>query len=270
MLITSLTSPSDRNSSDAVKGERVGPPLTDTETTEAMKELYINDHTKFRRLERVYCDPGIEGQTFALHSFVPSRGATPDKDGIFGFIKIRGVFSKLEDANKKAEELIRNVDSYHHVLTSYVGRPFPISQSSRYALDTNEIDLKNKVKEVYTEDVKSKREDEVKAVKEIQEKEKRLKEDVSKEEAPDDRYTTLKVKRAQLIWTYHENQKKLKEIVDIIRKAEKEIEEMDKESSEYKKKYYEKYMTARREAGLPDDDESFIKYMAQDIVFEPV
>ena len=60
----------------------------------------------------------------------------------------------------------------------------------------------------------------------------------------------------------------MEEIKGIISRTEKEIEDLDKEDPKYREMYQEKYLQARRDAGLPDDDNSFIKYMAQDVVFQ--
>ena len=83
---------------------------------------------------------------------------------------------------------------------------------------------------------------------------------------PYELYTTLKVKKAQITWTYLETKKKLEEMKDIIIKTRNEIEELDKQNDDYKKKYFDKYMQARRESGLYDkqNEDNFIKFMVED------
>ena len=60
------------------------------------------------------------------------------------------------------------------------------------------------------------------------------------EEDPEDYYITLRVKKAQLSWSYLETVKKLEEIKDIIIKTRSEIERIDKEDPVHKQNYYKK------------------------------
>ena len=62
---------------------------------------------------------------------------------------------------------IRTVDSYHKIFTAFVGKPFPATTSSRFAADTNEIDIKKKVTEVISKDIKRQRLEEKKEIEEI-------------------------------------------------------------------------------------------------------
>jgi uncharacterized coiled-coil DUF342 family protein len=166
----------------------------------------------------------------------------------------------------KAEDLIRNVDSYHSIYNTYVGRPFPLSVSKKYVTDTTEIDIKKKVTEETSAEVKKKRDEERKIVKEIEERQQELLADVEKkEDDPYDVYTELMVKKAQLSWTYHQTLKKMDEMKASIIKAREEIGKMREENSDYHNQYMDKYMSARKKAGLPMDDNSFIKYMAEDL-----
>ena len=96
-----------------------------------------------------------------------------------------------------------------------------------------------------------------------------MKEDTNKEADdvdPMELYTTLVVKRAQLSWNYQEQLKKLDEVRDIIIKTREQIREMDEKDTCYRQSVYDKYMKARRESGLADDDNSFIKYICEDIL----
>jgi cell division protein FtsL len=199
-------------------------------------------------------------------SFVPAKGAVPDSDGVYGMVKIRGTFATEEEAMLRAEYLIRNVDSYHSVYHTYVGRPFPVSQSKKYITETTEIDIKKKVVESTSQEVRKKRDEERQVMKEIEERQQELLADVEKkEDDPYDVYTELMVKKAQLSWTYHQTQQKMEDMKKNIIKAREEIAKMKEENEDYQQKYMDKYMDARKKAGLPQDDNSFIKYMVEDI-----
>lgn len=262
--INSLTSPADFDKSQLVQGELKLVQLSEEEVSNAMKELVVKEILQFPRIEKNYADPHIPGQLICLHSFVPAKGSSPDKDGVFGMVKCRGVFASEKEADERAEFLVRNVDSYHSIYHSYVGRPFPLSRNSRWVAEVNEIDLKKKMGESIDKDVQDKRADERKAMREIQEREKLLKEDVSKEIDPYDRYTELQVKRAQMSWTYVETIKKLEEYKNIILKARADISSMDSENPDYRDKYVDKYMKAREETGLKSDDGTFMDYLTKD------
>lgn len=260
----SLTAPGEK---DENKQRNPVQELTTEELKEAVKELVIDSFVrKFPRNEKFYADPVYNNQVYCLHSFVPAKGATPNKDGIYGMVKCRGCFANIEEANQRAEWLIKNSDSYHSIYTSYVGRPFPASLNPRYVEETKEVDIKQQAVETISHDVKNRREKEKKEIDEIKEKEKKLLDDVAKPEDPYDKYTTLRVKKAQLTWTYSETKKKMDQMRDLIIKAREEIAIMDEENSDYQNQYMDRYRKAREESGLKEDtDSSFMKYMVDDL-----
>lgn len=265
----SLTSPSDKTVE--FKPDIHTPQLTKEQTNEAVQELLVKDFTeKFPRVERRYADPDLSLQTFGLFSFVPAKGATPNEKGIFGMAKLRGNFATSAEAFSHAEKIIKETDSYNKIYTTYVGRPFPVTVSSDYSKETSEVDMRKDVSETISYDIKKKREKEETEMREIREREAQLKADVVRDEkSPEyqhDVYTTLRVKKAQLSWTYLENERKLNEIKEIIIKTRKEIEDMDQENPAYKGTYFEKYIEARTKSGLKTDinADNFLKFMVED------
>ena len=224
---------------------------------------------KFRKEDRLYADPVIFNQNIGLFSFVPAKNATPNSNGVYGFIKLRGNFSSPLEANQKSEELIRNVDSYHQIYHCYVGKPCPLTLSSKYSAEVSEIDIRKEATEAISSSIKSKKEDEQRTIQEIKQREENLLAESKREEVdPQDEYITLRVKLAQLSFTYLEHQKKLEEVKNIIIKTRGEIVEKNKEYPEFEGMYYEKYMKARRDAGIKEDDKesenNFLKYLVQD------
>ena len=265
---SSLTSPSDRDTTNKYKLKGGVKPLDDEQTENAMNMLCDNrtiDNT-FPMVDRNYCDPAVPMQNYFIFSFVPTKGATPDKDGFYGFAKVRGSYATVQESEERTEYLIRNVDSFHKYYTGYVGRPFPLTLSSSYSKESTEIDVRKKATETISENIKKQKADEQKQIKEIKDREKMLLDDTTnkKEDNPYEVYTTLKVKKAQLTYTYLEHTKKMKEIKEIIIKTREELKDMDDDNIDYSKRFYDKYMDARRESGLPTTDESFIKYLNED------
>lgn len=271
---TALTAPSDRNRNIPYKTTPSLPPLNENETKAAMDELNVTSYVKrFPNIERRYADPAVDLQKIGLISFVPAKGATPNEKGVFGFAKLRGNFATELEANERAEYLIRNIDSYHQIYHTYVGRPFPITLSSDYSKEVSKVDLRKEMTKDISYDVKTKREKEEQDIEDIKRREQELLSEAKrKEENPDDpelvldEYITLRVKKAQLTWTYIETEKKMKEMVTILAKTRKDIEEMEEKNPENKEKYFEKYMNSREKAGLDlaTHKDNFIKYMVED------
>ena len=270
---SSLTTPSDRDRENRWLPEHGAAPLTDNEVKDAMDGLNNVAFTrKFPRVDRTYADPPPNLQQIGLISFVPAKGATPNESGVFGFAKLRGNYATEIEANQRAEFIIRNCDSYHQIYHTYVGRPFPITFSSDYSAETDEVDIRKETTKAISSSIKDKKMEEKKTVDDIKEREEKLIEE-SKQD-PDDvdpyeEYITLRVKKAQLTWTYLEHIKKMDEVKGILLKTRARIEEMDEENSEFKDKYYEKYMKARRETGLSEtsaeSQDNFMKFLVEDV-----
>jgi len=272
---SSLTTPEDRDRKYKWLPELTVPPLTIEEGNEAVKETSDMEFIKkFPKTDRTYADPAIPLQNFGLISFIPAKGATPNEKGIFGFAKIRGNYGTLIESQQRAEHLIRNVDSYHKIFHAYVGRPFPITLSSTFTEETDEIDIRKEATKAISESIRDKKLQEKKEVKDIKDREKKLLEHNKQvesgeyEEDPYEKYIMLRVKKAQLTWTFFEQLEKLHKIRNSIVSTKKEIETLDAEHPDFTDQYYEKYLDARREAGIDvnkaDEKNGFIKYMVND------
>lgn len=250
-------------------------PLNDEQSTQAVAQLYDNVSIQtFPRVERRYADPPITNQNYALVSFVPSVDAKPDEEGCYGCMKIRGVFATLDEADERAEFIVKNVDSYQSILTTFVGRPFPLiaCDGEKYGAKLKKIDVDKKTEQVISKDIKQKREEESKEMADIKKREDNLKKDVARtvDEIPTDEvYTTLRVKRSQLIFTYMENKKKMDELRQLIWDTDAEVKTLDEKDSSYKQNYFEHYMEARKASGFNDEmiqnSDTFMKYLGDDI-----
>jgi hypothetical protein len=269
----SLTTPEERNLENRWRPEQGAPALSEDEVNVAMSELNNTSYTeKFPRVDRTYADPPPPMQTIGLISFTPARGATPNENGVFGFAKLRGNYNTAQEADQRAEFLIRNVDSYHQIYHTYVGRPFPITASSKYSAETAEIDIRKEATQAISSNIKEKKAEEQKNVDDIKKREEALiSESKNIEENgvdPFDEYITLRVKKAQLLWTYQEHIKKLEEVRGIILKTRNTISEMDEKHVDFKDKYFDKYKKAREDAGIKDTEEeletNFMSFLVQE------
>ena len=268
---SSLTAPEDRDKENRWRPEQGQPPLSNEETVEAMKELNITSFVdKFPKVDRTFADPPVNMQNYGLFSFIPAKGSSPNENGVYGYAKIRGSYQSELEASQRAEYLIRNVDSYHKIYHTYIGRPFPLTESSSYSADVSEVDIKKDMSKNISHSIKDKKEDELKEIREIQQREKNLIEESKREEVdPYDEYITQRVKKAQLVFTYLEHQKKMEEVMEIIIKTRKIITEMDETHPTFNESYYEKYMQARKDAGITEDikeaQDNFIKFLVEDV-----
>ena len=267
---TSLTAPQDRPADGIWRSDIGAPPLTEPEVGAALQALNNTDFIrKFPKLERRFADGPIPLQKFGLISFVPAKGATPNEDGMFGIAKLRGNYDTPIEASERAEMLIRDGDSYHTIFHAYVGRPFPITASSKWSAETEEVDIRKAITSTVSADIKQKKKDEQKEVEQLKDREQALRDDVERDDDPYETYITLKVKHAQLAWTYLEHHKKMEEVRGIIEKTRKEVADLDAEFPTYKNSYFEKYMAARRDAGFADTtaevaQDNFMKFLVED------
>lgn len=272
---SNLTAPWDKTQDDnATSLKQIT--LSETEVSNALECNYKSVSDAFPKIDKLYADPTIPHQIYGLHSFVPAKGAVPDEHGVFGFIKFRGAFQTIEEADERAEFLVRHSDSYNEIYTSYVGRPFPVANKKEWAAQTKYVDpkekasiMKKKVEEYTKTDTKKKIEEEKRIVEEINEREKKLLADSAGElcETAEEKYISLHVKRANLTHVYITTMKKLADIKNIIIKTRKEISDMESADPSVKDGYIERYMQARKEVGISEpktDAESFVKYMGLD------
>lgn len=243
------------------------PVLTKEEGDNAVKTLKRDEliKMKFPRVSRLRVDPPVNAQNvYCLHTFIPSKNAKPDKDGVFGIMKCRGTFPNLQEADTQIETLIRNVDSNHEIMESYVGREFPVTIDDRY-FKIDEINLKDKMTAIAKEDMLSKKQDDQKAMKEIEDRKAELSESTKdvKEKSLDDLeyYTSLRTKRATLRQYQEELEKKVKEVGGLLKECNKEIHKLDDKNPTFDKEFKPKYMEAIKKVGGDEKTNEILKYM---------
>lgn len=269
-MLHSLISPSDYES-----GEFDAPQVFTDQEVQILKKK-INKDIRELQYDKYYCDPALHNQQIGLVSFIPSKGARPDKDGFYGMMKLRGNFVSEIEANQRAEDIIKNYDSYHQIFHCKVGCPFPITNSLDYSKEVKEIDIKKKTTEIISEDILTKKKETAEEMKDIKQREKNLlnqsKEVLKNPDTPIepyDEYIMCHVKRSQLLWTYKEAVEKIDKMKTSYIASIERIKELEETNPEFKDTYKQKYMEAREAAGLKtEDDSSFIQFMNYDIEFD--
>ncbi len=243
--------------------------MTQAQWNEA-KQTHVNKEflkLQFPRTLKTLVDPPLNGQTYALISFIPAKGATPDTDGSFGVFKFRGAFSNMMEADNWSENIIRNVDSYSVVDYAYVGKPFPLLvDNTMYCTETKEIDIRRKIDEVTKNDLKAKRDKDQQEMKEVQAREEALYKDIEDTADPDyvedlDYYVQLRTKKAQLKLTAVECEKKIEEVRKLLEKVSKEVADHNVKHPEHIDQFMEKYLAALKTMGGTAETSPLIKYM---------
>lgn len=237
--------------------------IQDAQLKQAIAEI-VHDEllVNYPKIEKRLEDPEYNGQKYCIHSFVPSKGATPDSDGVFGIMKFRGAFQTEDETRDRTEYLIKNVDSYHSIHEGYVGKPFPVTVDKRYSDKQDFVDVRNKISEVTAEHVKEERKKERKDVEDLKKREEKLQEKVDEESSdPMVKYLETRVKRSHLIFTVVGGKKTINNYLHTIKALNKWLEDKDKESPEYKETFLERFMDARRQTGVPDSDMTLLQYI---------
>lgn len=244
-------------------------PLTDREMCSATNTLF---DTSFVESFPIRCtinpqDPPLPGQIYCIHSFIPMPGATPAPNGLFGVMKCRGTFDTRQSVDERAKELIRFVDSYHNIYTSYVGKPFPLGHGlKRFTREGEEVTLKNMMENTIRDKVRKDTLEEQAEIQSLKDREKKLKEDVNIDMEPNEKYAEMSVKLSHLTFTYTENKKKLEEIQQSILRVREDLDRMDEENDEYREGYVERIRQARKDAGITNDNNDVImKFLDRDL-----
>lgn len=267
---SSLLAPWDKEEKKRDIFKSTHPPLSNDEFIKAFDSLYVDCKKEYPSIERRFADPPVPYQRFVNISFIPTRGARPDSQGVYGMIKVRGSYETEREALERVEELIRNHDSYHKIYTGRVGVPLPLTLADgKFSKEQEEVDVHKKISEEISAVVKAKREEERKEVETIQNRAKNLQSEIDKEGSdPETRYIDLRNKKAQLIYTYIKTKEQLNTMKGNIIKTFKDIKEMDEENPEHKRTYFSKFIEARRAVGIKDVklEDTFMEYLVEDKV----
>lgn len=252
--------------------DKNAPPLTTEEQEVAVKTLY--SPPKFRQVNRKIMDPVKPGEPrFMLFSFVKSEGATPDKDGFLGVAKIRGAFYSEDDAAKRADELIKDVDSTNSIYTAICGQPFPLVDRG-FADELSEVDVSGKTEKIISDNVKAKRKAEEREIRAIEERKAALLEaDGSIKESSDplDAYIQKRIKLAQLRYNIKEHRKLALACEDNEKTVVADLLEHSRSHPEHENTFVARYQETRRKCNIDEktDFTGFMTYL-MDPVVEPV
>lgn len=273
-LISSVfTTPSENINTNAtvpecIKSHPVDPtrdPLTKEEFLVARETLVNKNFIKleFPRTRKVRTDPEILGQKFALISFIPSAGATPDDDGCFGVAKVRGCFNTVDEADDRSDDIIRNFDSYAEIDVVYVGKEFPVMKNNEvYVKETREVDVRNMIDKNTRKYLEEKRKREKETIDDIKRRQKELEETPEEEDKDSiDYYIKIRVKRANAMMRKNEANALIKQCAQIVEKTGVELSDLEEKHPEYTESYIDRYEKVLRESGINPAENPLMSYM---------
>lgn len=250
------------------KGYKKPVEFSDEDLNDAMLDLVMPELlpmlSKYPRTQPYWSDPMYQNQVFCVHSFVPSPDAKPDKDGIYGMFKCRGTFATEKEMDDRCQHIIKDIDSCHTLLQGFVGKPYPCTTKEKYCNEIKEIDIKDEMKQIIARDMKQQKEREQNEQKEIEESRQELMKRAEEEKkgTPDilEAYTTLRVKRANLIYSIVDLDNTRKKQIQYLKDCLNEVEIMDKEYPDCQNKFEEQYSKAMESAGIPTSANHIMKY----------
>jgi hypothetical protein len=225
------------------------PELTDAQTEAAFKELVV----KFPKVERLPVDPPLAGPRFALFSF---KFLPKPVNGVHGFLKFRGAYHDEPSWTAQAKDIIRTVDSKHHIWPYEQGRWMPITTNEDFAKETLTVSEQDELSNIYNQRESDEQRKEAKRVRDIKERERKLLEE-SRRTEPDksslDYYAQQVMKVQQLESWLEQMRKRKRDMLKALQSGREEIVRLDTEQPEYKDKVEAKIHDIKEEIGLDSE-----------------
>ena len=269
-------------------------PSLSNEETQLAKDELVRDLNSFPRINRRFVDPPKAGEPrFALFSFIDYQDVDMNlfideiKDSlkpkhkkklaelkartqlVKGVGKIRGAYMTQQEADTRAEEIVRDIDSTNSVFICNMGVPFPLVPRGM-SEEINEIDLQQQTEHAIAQNVRNQRQKHQKEMEDIKMREEELMRNAEKDPNADeeDNYISHRVKLAHLRYSIEQLVKKHIECVENEKKVVELLVDMKNRNPEFEEKYMEKYMAGRKAAHIPDDHtpEGFMKYMNDSLI----
>jgi len=223
--------------------------LTIEQTTAAYEDLVV----KFPKIERLPVDPPIAMQNFGLFSF---KLLPKPVNGVYGFLKFRGAFVSEAEWEAHAKNIIRNVDSKHHLWPYQQGRWMPITTNEDFAKDTLEVSQQTELVDIYNQRDTEEQQKQKKLVQEIKSRERKLVEESMRKE-PDktslDYYAQQIMKVQQLVSWLEMMRKRKRDMLKALHNGRDEIKRLEIDSPEYREQVDEKIRCIKEGIGLDPD-----------------
>lgn len=223
--------------------------LTQEQTSVAKKELIV----KFPKIERIPVDPPLAGQNFGLFSF---KFLPKPVNGVYGFLKFRGAFSSEADWEKHATNIIRTVDSKHHIWPYQQGRWMPITTNEDFAQETLEVSQQDELRRIFNQQESTEQKQQASKVREIKNREQKLMEEARHKELDKttlDYYAQQAMKVEQLESWLEQMRKRKRDMLKALLAGKEEMSRVEEEHPEYRDQVADKIRQIKEEIGLDAD-----------------
>ena len=208
---------------------------------------------KFPKVEGLPMDPPIAGQNLGLFSF---KLFPKPVNGTFGFLKFRGAFATQSEAEAHAENIIRTIDSQHHIWPYQQGRWMPITTNEEFAGEVLEVGQQKELNNIFKNKESDDQKQQKQAVKDIKSREKKLMDEMKRRE-PDTsslEYYAQQIMKTQQLESWLEQMRQRKRsMLKALHSGKDEIDRLDKEHPEYRDKVDEKIQSIKKEIGLDEN-----------------
>lgn len=223
--------------------------MNDDQVNAAAKELIV----KFPKVERLPVDPPIAGQNIGLFSF---KLLPKPLNGVYGFLKFRGAFQNENEWEAHAKNIIRTVDSKHHIWPYQQGRWFPITVNEEFAKETLEVAQQEELSNIFNQRESEEQKKQAQAVREVKSREKKLMEEMQRKE-PDksslDYYAQQVMKIQQLESWLEMMRKRKRDMLKALGAGREEMKRVQELHPEYVDQVDTRIRQIKEEAGIDPD-----------------
>ena len=215
----------------------------------------------YKARETVYADPPHKNQLFALFSWQPSSGCTPDKNGVYGMLKIRGTYEDENEMNKRAEYLVAHCDSFNRIYHAKNGVPVPLTLKDEYSKEIKFVRQREEDNDIIHSSVEDDKKRDEDIQKELDSRVDKIKQEEKEGTVVEsiDEYIQAKVKIAFNMNAIDTLKNQLGQSQNILRKASKLVQELEEANPEFQEQFMDRFNNARRSIGVKIEDDPDLK-----------
>ena len=168
----------------------------------------------------------------------------------------RGAFASQPEWESHAKNIIRTVDSKHHIWPYQQGRWMPITTNDDFIQETLDVGQNDEVVNIYNQRETEEQKQQSHAVKEIKSRERKLMEEAQRKEHDNSSldYYAQQVMKIQQLTSWLEMMRKRKhDMLKALQSGREEITRVETDHPEYKDQVNAKIRSIKEEVGLDAD-----------------
>jgi hypothetical protein len=208
-------------------------------TTEQAKSLNLVKTEKFVPGAKFF--DKLINQRFAIVCYVPAKGAKPNEDGDYGFMKVRGTYSTEEEAKEAAIEIVKTQDQLTKNIITRVGCPFPIRPDSNlpeeFCISVDTKDSNGGLSSAFRNAAKIQKDEEEQGKEDVAARLKKIKEEYDADPDPVKEYAMLRNKMPYWCTLIKNMEENIKTFTQKIKDGHATILEQDVKNPDYREKF---------------------------------